>query len=329
MLGIEEFGGATVAEVQHLSDHRLHVVRDGGPLERFVRQRVVVEVHQLHATADLAVQSLEQDVARTEITVPVAAVLAVEDLRKQRGRTLGADGADDPLVAGLVVVHRREGFGRECGSDAQPVVAIADECADQIGKFREVGRLGDHLAREPVVEQQLDRHRTPAKRVARRVVGAEPQHRLEEAALVLMIERGAEPGGEEVSSDGCRLLGGPLLAFGSDRARGQLAQDPLHQRPAHRPAVRAEGRVEARSLLDGCLDHGTCGRGVGAGQSLIGVVDRCPDLEREVLERLGDHEGVLHDRAEVVVDVHQDRQEVPGRQHHADQVVVAVAQHMG
>ena len=68
------------------------------------------------------------------------------------------------------------------------VVAEPDEGAEQLGRLGQIGHVGNDLAGDPVDEQDLDRHRAPAHRVARPVVGAEPQHRFEQAAMVRVVQ---------------------------------------------------------------------------------------------------------------------------------------------
>jgi hypothetical protein len=60
-----------VAGAQHLLDNRTDVGGDASPLEGLVGQRVVVEVLQLEATADLAVKAFQDDLASAEVVLVV------------------------------------------------------------------------------------------------------------------------------------------------------------------------------------------------------------------------------------------------------------------
>ncbi|MGH8908248.1 MAG: ABC transporter substrate-binding protein, partial [Egibacteraceae bacterium] len=114
-----------------------------------------------------------------------------------------------------------EGLGGELGSDAALVVAEADERAQQRGGFGEVGRVGEDLAAEPVVQQDLHGHRAPSQRVAGPVAGAEPQQRLEQPAVVAVVEAGPERRAEEALGERLLGLGVPVRALVAGAALGQ------------------------------------------------------------------------------------------------------------
>jgi hypothetical protein len=104
-------------------------------------------------------------------------------------RTLRPGRADDSLVRRLIVVNRGESLRGQCGPDALPVVAVADEAAYKVRQLLQAGRLGDDLAEGNQSSSsistvtEIQRNGSP---VAYSV--PKPQHALEEAALVLVVQ---------------------------------------------------------------------------------------------------------------------------------------------
>ena len=138
----------------------------------------------------------------------------------------------------------------QLGSDPTFGVAEADERPQQVRGLRQVGGVGDDLARDPVLQDDLDRHGTPAQRIAGAVVGAEPDHRLEEAAVVGVVERRPERRGEEPVGQLLLVPLAPLRPFVADATGGHLPGEPLDDRAAHGPGVGLERRDGHRRTLD-------------------------------------------------------------------------------
>ena len=112
--------------------------------------------------------------------------------RQDRHRALRPRRADRALILGLVEIDGGDRVAGEFGPDPAFGVAEPDERPQQVRGLRQIGRVGDELARDPVVQDDLDRHRAPAQRIAGPVVGAEPDHRLEQPAVVGVVERRPE-----------------------------------------------------------------------------------------------------------------------------------------
>ena len=102
---IEELVGTAVAGVQYFLYLRPDVVRNTSPLEWLVRQRIVLEVHQLHSTAHLAIETLKHHL----VTAQVIFAVGSEHPGQQCSRPLGTDRADDSLIVRLVTVDGSQG----------------------------------------------------------------------------------------------------------------------------------------------------------------------------------------------------------------------------
>ena len=120
----------------------------------------------------------------------------------------------------------------------------------------------------------------------------------------------------------------PLRPLVAGSARRHLPDEPLDDRAADRPGVGLERRHGHRRQFDRVRDAGS---GVGEGELApfgVGIVHLRAHQRLEPVDGLGHDEGVLHERAHVVVDVDDGGQVVAVGQTHGQVDVVAVAEHV-
>ncbi len=147
----------------------------------------------------------------------------------------------------------------------------------------------------------------------------------------VVVERATGLGVEEALGDGVTLVVAPLTHHVRRAAFRELADQPFDKRAAGRPRLGLERRDDLLGPGDALGDAGT---GVGGieGQP-VGVGFRFLVAEPDQLvDRAVGEEGVLHDGADVVVDVDDCRELAPVGEAHAEEQVVAVAEdvhHLG
>ena len=140
-------------------------------------------------------------------------------------------------------------------------------------------------------------------------------------------------GREEPIGDRDELFGRPVLTHIAHAGRGHHAENPLHDRADAGPRVGLVRWITQRPGFDRFaharpgigeaeLDHRVVGR-----NPLALVPDLVPPTQK-IVDGQVHKEGVLHDGAEVVVDVHDDGHVTVARQVNADGHVVTVAQHI-
>ena len=132
-------------------------------------------------------------------------------------------------------------------------MAEADEPAQQVRRAVEELGVRHDLARQPVTEDDFHGDRTPAQRVTRTVVAAEPQQRVEELTVAILVAS-PELRGEEVLGQRLAVLLAPLPPLVAGPAVGQLADHPLHERSRGRPCVGLERGERNGPYLDGIGD---------------------------------------------------------------------------
>ena len=126
--------------------------------------------------------------------------------------------------------------------------------------------------------------------------------------MVSVIENGPERGAEKALGELTQRVGVPVRTLVAGATRGQHLDGPLDEWAAGGPAVGLEGREGDSAPLYSVADPGA---GVGRGEvcpcRVLVVADVPHGLDQRV-QRFWDCEGVLDQRAHVVVDVDHDRQ---------------------
>lgn len=108
----------------------------------------------------------------------------------------------------------------------------------------------------------------------------------------------------------------------------QQRHPPAHERLTARPGLGLQWREEVPTCLE-CVEQALLRVGeVERSHDQVGVVGVLSEQGIGALDRLGDHERVLHGRAEVVVDVEDSRQLLTRGELDAEVDVVAVSEDM-
>ena len=208
------------------------------------------------------------------------------------------------------------------------VVREVDERPQQIGRLGQVLCRRHDLTGNPVVEQDLHLHRAPAQWVAWAVVGAIPEQGLEQAAVIGIVEPGSIGRAKELIREPGKGRRIPLWPLVSGSTFGQAPGDPFDQCATRGPGLGLQRREGDRGQFDRRIDPGSRVGEADIVPPRVRVLGHPPEFAHHVCDRRGYDEGVLHQGAEVMVDVDQAGELVSARQPRPEHDVVAVAENV-